>query len=46
MVGTIRAASRAEDRTPWNTLSDAEKSKVLQSLMKGEIERMLPGMLG
>ncbi len=46
VVGTIRAAARAEDRTPWNALSDAEKSKVLQSLMKGEIERLLPGMLG
>jgi hypothetical protein len=45
VVGTIRSASRAEDRTPWNALSDAEKSKVLQSLMKGEIERLLPGML-
>jgi hypothetical protein len=46
VVGTIRAAARAEDRTPWNALSDAEKNKVLQSLMKGEIERLLPGMLG
>ena len=46
VVGTIRAVSRAEDRTPWNALSDAEKNKVLQSLMKGEIERLLPGMLG
>ncbi len=45
VVGTTYAAARAEDRTPWNALSPAEKIKALESLMKQEIERVLPAML-
>jgi hypothetical protein len=46
VVGTTYAAARAKDRTPWNALSPAEKIRVLESLMKQEIERLLPVMLG
>jgi len=45
VVGRTYAASRAEDRTPWNALSPTDKIKALESLMKGAIERLLPGML-
>ena len=46
VVGTTRSAARAADKTPWNALSQEEKIKALESLIKGEIERLLPGMLG
>ena len=45
VIGTTRAAARAEDRDPWNALSPAQKSRLLESLTKEEIERVLPGML-
>jgi hypothetical protein len=46
VTGTTRAASRAADKNPWNALTGAQKVATLKSLMKGEIERVLPGMLG
>ena len=46
VAGTTRAAARAQDRDPWNALSPADKTRALQSLMKSEIERVLPAMLG
>ena len=45
VVGTTFSAARAEDRTPWNALSPAQKIRALESLLKREIERLLPGML-
>jgi hypothetical protein len=45
VVGTTYSAARAEDRTPWNALSPAQKIRALESLMKREIERLLPAML-
>ncbi|TMH20534.1 MAG: hypothetical protein E6H64_10450 [Betaproteobacteria bacterium] len=45
VVGTTEAAARAADRTPWNALTSQQKSRVLEFLMKREIERALPGML-
>jgi hypothetical protein len=45
VVGTTYSAARAEDRTPWNALSPAQKIMALESLMKREIERLLPAML-
>lgn len=45
VVGATFAAARAPDRTPWNALSPKEKMQELGTLMKGEIERLLPGML-
>jgi hypothetical protein len=45
VVGTMYAASRAPDGDPWNALTPAEKITALQSLLKREIERLLPGML-
>ena len=44
-VGTVRAASRAEDKNPWNALSADQKIQVLQGLMKQEIQRVVPGLL-
>jgi hypothetical protein len=46
VVGTTYSSARAEDRTPWNALSQAQKSRALESLIKDGIERRLPGMLG
>jgi hypothetical protein len=45
VVGTTYAAADAPDRTPWNALSASGKTRALASLMKGGIERWLPGML-
>src|SRR5262245_30661033 len=45
-VATVRAASRAEDKNPWNALSADQKIQVLQELMKREIERVVPTFLG
>jgi len=45
VLGTTRSSARAEDRTPWNALTAAQKVQVLQSLMKKGIEDTLPGML-
>jgi hypothetical protein len=45
VVGTTYAAADAPDRTPWNALSSSGKTRALASLMKGGIERSLPGML-
>ncbi len=45
VVGTTYSAARAEDRTPWNALTQAQKATALESLMKRGIERSLPGML-
>ena len=44
-TGTTFAASQAPDKNPWNALSAEQKIRVFQSLMKREIERVLPGML-
>jgi hypothetical protein len=46
VVGTTFAASRAPDKTAWNALSQQEKLKTLEFLIKSESERVLPGMLG
>jgi hypothetical protein len=46
VVGTTVAASRAPDKTAWNALSQQEKMRALQFLIKREIERALPSMLG
>jgi hypothetical protein len=46
VVGTTASAARAADKNPWNALSQEEKIKRLESLMKSEIERLLPQMLG
>jgi hypothetical protein len=46
IVGTTFAASRAPDATAWNALSQQEKIKTLEFLIKREIERLLPSMLG
>ena len=45
VVGSTYAAARAKDRSSWNALSPAEKIKALESLLKREIERVLPTML-
>jgi len=45
VLGTTRSAARAEDRTPWHALSDDQKVKVLESLLKQGIESALPRML-
>ena len=45
VIGTTYAASEAPDGDPWNALTAAQKITVLRSLMKGEIERLLPSML-
>src|SRR5215472_5554132 len=44
-VGTTVPASEAPDKNPWNALSAEQKIRVLQSLLKGEIERVVTGML-
>ena len=46
VVGTTVAAARAADKNPWNALTAPQKVTALEFLMKGEIERVLPGMLG
>jgi hypothetical protein len=45
VLGTTHPAAYAEDRTPWNALTPAQKSKAIESLMKKGIEDKLPGML-
>jgi hypothetical protein len=45
VLGTTRSAARAEDRTPWNALSQEQKVRTLESLLKEGIERVLPRML-
>jgi hypothetical protein len=45
VLGTTRSSARAEDRTPWNALTPAQKAEGLQSLMKQGIEGALPDML-
>lgn len=45
VIGTTYAASQAPDGDPWNALTPAQKITALQSLLKREIERLLPGML-
>lgn len=45
VIGTTYSSARAEDRTPWNALSQAQKATALESLMKRGIEGSLPGML-
>lgn len=44
-AGTTHAAADAADATPWNALTDAQKMRILQALLKSEIERVLPAML-
>jgi hypothetical protein len=46
VAGTTIAAARAADKNPWNALAAPQKIAALQFLIKGEIERVLPGMLG
>jgi hypothetical protein len=45
VLGTTRSAARAEDKTAWNALSQEQKVKTLEMLMKEGIERALPRML-
>lgn len=45
VLGTTRSSARAEDRTPWNALTPAQKAEGLRSLMKQGIEGALPDML-
>ena len=45
-VGTTFAAVRAPNKTAWNALSGERKVAVLQSLVKREIDRALPAILG
>jgi hypothetical protein len=45
VLGTTRSAARAEDRTAWNALTQEQKTKVLESLLKEGIEGSLPRML-
>ena len=45
VLGTTHPAAYAKDRTPWNALTQAQKAKALESLLKRGIERSLPGML-
>ena len=45
VIGTTHSSARAEDRTPSNALTPAQKVKAVESLMKQGIERTLPGML-
>jgi hypothetical protein len=45
VLGTTRSAARAEDRTAWNALTQEQKVKVLESLVKEGIESSLPRML-
>lgn len=45
VIGATVAAARAKDGTAWNALSATEKISALESLMKREIERLLPAML-
>ena len=45
VLGTTPSSARAEDRTPWNALTAAQKVEVLQSLIQKGIEDSLPGML-
>lgn len=44
-AGFVSAAARAEDKNPWNALSTQQKIAALESLMKVEIERVVPEML-
>ena len=45
VIGAAYPAADAPDGTPWNALSAARKAEVLQSLLQGEIERVVPGLL-
>jgi hypothetical protein len=45
VLGTTRSSARAEDRTPWNALTAAQKIQILESLLKEGIEDSLPKML-
>lgn len=45
VLGTTYSAARAEDRTVWNALTQEQKARALESLMKRGIESSLPGML-
>ena len=45
VLGTTYAAAEAEDRTVWNALTEAQKVKALQALIKQGIEESLPSML-
>jgi len=45
VIGTTYWAARAEDRTPWEALTSAQKARALESLIKKGIEDSLPKML-
>ena len=45
VLGTTRSSARAADRTLWNALTTAQKTQVLESLMKAGIDESLPKML-
>jgi len=45
-VGSTFAAAQAPDKNPWNALSPEQKIRGLQFLLKREIERVVPGLLG
>jgi hypothetical protein len=45
VLGTTRSAARAADRSVWNAVSQEDKSRLLESLLKRGIEQSLPRML-
>jgi hypothetical protein len=45
VVGTTYSSARAEDRTVWNALSQTQKTRALESLLKRGIENSLPRMI-
>jgi len=45
VVGTTYPAALAPDRAAWNALTAEKKTDALESLIKGEIDRVVPVML-
>jgi hypothetical protein len=45
VLGTTHPAAYAEDRTVWNALTQTQKTRALQSLVRRGIESSLPRML-
>jgi hypothetical protein len=45
VLGTTHSSARAEDRTVWNALTQTQKTRALESLLRRGIENSLPRML-
>lgn len=44
-VGVTRSAARADDRTAWNAVPDAQKIAFLEALLRQEVYRLMPDLL-